>query len=150
MDPSDYCSFINLLLNESIDEFGNRLQDYLLMSTSYHDFSNEKDYHNLMGGLFAPLVRKYIIGSNREAGYGRLDHVLIPFIGRGNNAIILEYKVVKTTEQLETEALTGLKQIHIKKYDVVLKKYSYIQRVTKIALAFCGKKIKLLYKVDSI
>lgn len=92
----EYDNFVNFLTNEQIDKFGEKLQEYLLRSTSYHDLTEEKDYHNLIGGLLAPLVSQYsqyMIESNKETGYGRCDHILIPIAGLRDNALIIEYKI---------------------------------------------------------
>ncbi len=145
---SEYDNFINLLLLQQIDKFKEKLQEYLLGSTSYHDLSRERDYHNLMGGILAPLVRKYMIESNRESGHGRCDHIIIPIIDCGDNAIILEYKICKTSEELESTAKVGLKQIIDRQYDSKIKEYKHVKKILKISMAFAGKEVAMQYQVD--
>ncbi len=145
---SEYDNFINLLLLQQIDKFKEKLQEYLLGSTSYHDLSRERDYHNLMGGILAPLVRKYMIESNRESGHGRCDHILIPIAQAVGTAIIIEYKICKTSEELESTAKSGLKQIMDRQYDSKIKEYKHVKKILKISMAFCGKEVAMHYQVD--
>ncbi|MFU7500516.1 MAG: AAA family ATPase [Candidatus Tisiphia sp.] len=145
---NEYDNFIGLLITEQINEFGERLQEYLLRSTSYHDLTEEKDYHNLIGGLLAPLVSQYMIESNKETGYGRCDHILIPIAGLRDNALIIEYKIAKPAENLESIAKTGLKQIIDKQYDAKVKGHKHVKKIVKISIAFCGKKVVLKYQID--
>ncbi|WP_342278417.1 AAA family ATPase [Candidatus Tisiphia endosymbiont of Myopa tessellatipennis] len=145
---NEYDNFIGLLITEQISEFGERLQEYLLRSTSYHDLTDEKDYHNLIGGLLAPLVSQYMIESNKETGYGRCDHILIPIAGLRDNALIIEYKIAKPAENLESIAKTGLKQIIDKQYDAKVKGHKHVKKIVKISIAFCGKKVVLKYQID--
>ncbi|WP_341753135.1 MULTISPECIES: AAA family ATPase [unclassified Candidatus Tisiphia] len=147
---SDYDNFIELLTNQQIDQFAERLQKYLLRSTRYHDLTEEKDYHNLVGGLLAPLTVRYNIESNREVGHGRCDHILTSIVGRGENAIIVEYKVAKSSESLADIAKTGLQQIIDKKYDSKIKEYSHVKQILKISLAFCGKNMELEYEITKL
>ncbi|WP_341793678.1 MULTISPECIES: AAA family ATPase [unclassified Rickettsia] len=150
IDVSDYDSFINLLVEGKIDNFKIRFQEYLLNSTSYHDLINEKDYHNLIGGIISPLASRYMIESNRESGYGRCDHILISRFNLGTNAIIIEYKIAKKEEDLELVAESGLAQINNLQYDTKIKEHSHVQKVIKIAMAFCGKEVALQYQIDGV
>ncbi len=145
---SEYDNFINLLLLQQIDKFKEKLQEYLLNSTSYHDLNRERDYHNLMGGILAPLVRKYMIESNRESGYGRCDHILIPIAQSVGTAIILEYKICKASEELESTAKVGLKQIMDRQYDSKIKEYKHVKKILKISMAFAGKEVAMQYQID--
>ncbi|MBX9889872.1 MAG: PD-(D/E)XK nuclease domain-containing protein [Amoebophilaceae bacterium] len=147
IDPGDYCSFIALLIDQQIDQFTAQLQAYLLNSTSYHDLSQEKDYHNLMGGLLSPLASKYTISSNKEAGLGRCDHILTPIAGRGDHAIIIEYKVVKDKKELAPIAKAGLAQIQDKQYEATIKQQLHVKKMSKISLAFFGKQVAVYYEI---
>jgi hypothetical protein len=51
ISASDYDNFVRLLLEQKIKKFAEQLSHYLLNSTSYHDCIEERDYHNLMGGI---------------------------------------------------------------------------------------------------
>jgi len=138
-------------LEQKIEPFTKQLNRYLLNSTSYYDLIKEQDYHNLMGGILAPLVRKYIIESNKESGYGRYDHLLIPRIDKSNNnAFIIEYKVCQSENELEQSTIVGLKQINQQHYDTQIKQYPQVKQITKIALSFYGKKVMSKYETQSI
>ncbi|MBX9889944.1 MAG: ATP-binding protein [Amoebophilaceae bacterium] len=135
------------LEDQQIDKFAAQLQAYLLHSTSYHDLSLEKDYHNLMGGLLTPLVSSYTILSNKEAGLGRCDHILTPIAGRGDHAIIIEYKVVKDKKELDPIAKAGLAQIQDKQYEATIKQQPHVKKMSKISLAFFGKQVAIHYSI---
>ncbi|MDD9140100.1 MAG: AAA family ATPase [Candidatus Cardinium sp.] len=111
MPIASYDSFMKLLITGQIDAFGAQLQTYLLQSTSYHDLSQEKDYHNLISGLLAPLANRFHITSNRETGYGRCDHLLLPIVGYGGHAVLMEHKIAKAPKEIKTIAQQGLEQI---------------------------------------
>ncbi|MCC8398183.1 MAG: ATP-binding protein [Rickettsia endosymbiont of Labidopullus appendiculatus] len=147
---NEYDNFIDLLTNQQIDKFDKKLQSYLLGSTSYHDLTEEKDYHNLVGGLLAPLTTRYNIESNREVGYGRCDHILTSIVGRGDNAIIVEYKVAKSSEDLNSIAQAGLQQIMDKKYDTKIKEHQHVKNIIKISMTFCGKNMELQYEITKL
>jgi len=155
IDYSEYDNFIMLLVNSQIYKFKDEFSKYLLNSTSYHDLIQEKDYHNLLGGLMASLTRKYIIQSNRESGYGRFDHVLIPrqntISGMQNEtAIVLEYKLCKTKDTLQQSVVDGLQQMVEKKYSSTIHDYSYVKKIIYISMAFCGKEMAMEYEVVNI
>ncbi len=61
-----------------------------------------------MLGLINTLSLGYIIESERETGSGRADIMLLPKAGRQNNAIIIEYKICKSPDILESVAKEGL------------------------------------------
>src|SRR5205085_11603887 len=117
--------FVGLLLEKKVAKFIEKLNHYLLNSTSYHDLKKEKDYHNLIGGLLAPLSRKYHVDSNKESGDGRYDHILVPQVGNSSDtAFILEYKTCQKDSELATKAEIGLNQIEVKRYDIEIIKNS--------------------------
>ncbi|MEO1301217.1 MAG: PD-(D/E)XK nuclease domain-containing protein, partial [Bacteroidota bacterium] len=74
---------------------------------------------------------------------GRPDTVLIPKVGYGNQALIIEYKVGKKKKDkgLVSLAEKGLAQIVDKEYDVQVKVHSHVQRMLQVCIAFCGKKV---------
>jgi len=147
---SDYDDFIGLLTSQKIDQFKTKFSDYLMNSTSYHDLCKERDYHNLIGGILAPLARRYIIESNRESGHRRFDHMLIPRENRGDTAIIIEHKISKTREDLVLTARMGLNQIVNKQYDVNIKEYRHVKKIIKIAIGFLGKEVAMQYQINEI
>ncbi|CAI2198341.1 9384_t:CDS:1 [Funneliformis geosporum] len=120
-----------------MEKFAEKLNHYLLNSTSFLDLKEEKDYHNLMGGVLVPLSRKYLVESNKESGYGRFDHILIPKTTNPSNiAFILEYKVCQEESELENKVELGLDQIDKKLYDAQVRQNSRIKKIMKACLAF--------------
>lgn len=84
------------------------LQGFLRETISFHDAAAEGFYHGLLLGLSAALGRYYKLSSNREAGDGRYDIILVPRV-KGGCAYIIEVKALKsrkkTMSELEIEKL---------------------------------------------
>ncbi len=151
IDSSLYYPFVSLLPACRIEEFREKLQELLLNATSFHQTGEKKAevfYSGFMLGLINMLALGYIIDSDRETGSGRADIILIPQVGKNENAIIIEYKVCKTSEDLEATAKAGLKQIIDKQYDTKIKEQAHVKKIIKIALAFCGKEVVMQYQID--
>ncbi len=151
IDSSLYYPFVTLLPSARLEEFKERLQELLSGATSFNQTGEKKAelfYSGFMLGLVHTLSASYIIDSERETGSGRADIILIPQIGKHDSAIIIEYKIAKTSEELESIAEIGLKQIIDKQYDTKLKEQTHIKKIIKIALAFCGKEVAMHYQVD--
>ncbi|MDN3030298.1 MAG: AAA family ATPase [Candidatus Tisiphia sp.] len=153
MDSSLYYSFASLLPAGKIEEFKEKLQELLLNATSFHQTGEKKAelfYSGFMLGLINTLSPGYIIESERETGSGRADIMLIPKAGKQNNAIIIEYKICKSPDTLESIAKDGLDQIIRKKYEAKIKEYSHVQKIIKIAMAFCCKEVALEYQIAQV
>ncbi|WP_250311304.1 AAA family ATPase [Rickettsia endosymbiont of Oedothorax gibbosus] len=153
MDSSLYYSFASLLPAGKIEEFKEKLQELLLNATSFYQTGEKKAelfYSGFMLGLINTLSLGYIIDSERESGSGRADIVLLPKIGKSDNAIIIEYKICKSPDILESVAKEGLDQIVRKKYEAKIKEHSHVQKIIKIAMAFCGKEVALEYQINEI
>ncbi|WP_425362821.1 AAA family ATPase [Candidatus Tisiphia endosymbiont of Hybos culiciformis] len=153
IDSSRYYSFVSLLPACKIEEFKERLQELLLNATSFYQTGEKKAeifYSGFMLGLINILTPDYIIESERETGNGRADIMLLPKVRKQNNAIIIEYKICKSPDILESVAKAGLDQIVKKRYEAKIKEYSHVQKIIKIAMAFYGKEVALDYQIDNI
>ncbi len=153
IDHSRYYSFVSLLPVCKIEEFKERLQELLRGSTSFYQTGEKKAevfYSGFMLGLVHTLAGSYLIESEKESGSGRADVILIPKAGKYNNSIIIEYKISKTSEDLEFIAKAGLTQINNKQYDTKLREQSHVQKIIKISLAFCGKEMAMQYQIDNM
>ncbi|WP_341757412.1 AAA family ATPase [Candidatus Tisiphia endosymbiont of Ditula angustiorana] len=153
IDNSIYYSFISLLPVGKIEEFKERLQELLLNSTSFHQTGAKRAelfYSGFMLGLVNMLSSSYIITSEQESGNGRADIIMIPKAGKLDNAIIIEYKIAKTTEDLALVAQMGLKQIVDKQYDTKIKEHSHVKKIIKLSMALCGKNMDLQYQVTEL
>ena len=130
------------------------VQDYLMSSLSFHDLTEEKDYHNVFLGLVYIATDNYTIKSNRESGEGRYDIAMFP---KRNNlpGIIFELKHYKAEESektdkqkmkksLEKAAEEALKQIESNAYLTELKEAN-ANPIFMYGAAFCGKKAKVIH-----
>ena len=123
------------LLSKDADGFANQITDLLSKSISYYD-STEQFYHGLISGLLSGNIY-YEVESNRESGNGRYDLILYQqdkFI----NAIILEFKVCKKSEEIDEAAKRALEQINERGYETEAKKRRY-RNIIKYGIAFKGK-----------
>lgn len=142
-DESLFTKMMISLFEKNLEAFEKFLQKILLLSFSYYDGAKEeKFYHNLILGMILYLDRRYKVCSNKEIGLGRYDIVLEPKHGK-DTAYIFEFKVAKTSEELEDKAKEALEQIRKKKYDVDLKEKGY--DILYVGMAFCGKEVKVKY-----
>ncbi|MDY5794932.1 MAG: AAA family ATPase [Fusobacterium gastrosuis] len=142
-DESLFAKMMMSLLDKDLKAFEQHLQKILLLSFSYYDGTKEeKFYHNLILGMILYLDRRYKVHSNKEIGFGRYDIVLEP---KNSNdiAYIFEFKVAKSSEELERKVNEALEQIKSQKYDVDLKEKGY--SILNIGMAFCGKEVKVKY-----
>jgi hypothetical protein len=129
------------------------VQDYLMSALSFHDLTEEKDYHNVFLGLVYIATDNYSIKSNRESGEGRYDIAMFP---KRNNlpGIIFELKHYRAEEgekadrqklekSLEKAAEEALKQIENNAYLTELKEAG-AGPIFRYGAAFCGKKAKVI------
>lgn len=153
IDSFRYYSFISLLPAGKIEEFKEHLQELLLSSTSFYQTGEKKAelfYSGFMLGLVNMLSPGFIIESEQESGRGRADIIMIPKETKGYKALIIEYKIAKTKEDLFSIAKVGLEQIINKQYDIKIRQYQYIRQIIKISMAFYGKDMNLQYQIDAI
>ncbi|WP_425361070.1 AAA family ATPase [Candidatus Tisiphia endosymbiont of Stenodema calcarata] len=153
IDSSRYYSFISLLIDGRIEEFKHKMQELLLNATSFHQVGEKKAelfYSGFMLGIVNMLAPSYIISSEQESGDGRPDVIMIPKAGKGDKAIIIEYKIAKNTEDLTTIAGSGLQQIIDRKYDTKIKEHQHVKQILKICMAFYGKNMDLQYQVTNL
>ena len=137
---------MEVLTENKISEYEERLQEILLTSVSYNDTKkgNEAFYHGLIMGMGLYLEGEYITKSNIESGLGRYDFVIEPK-NKTKRAFIMEFKATDSIENLEEVSKEALEQIENKKYDVSLKQNG-VKDITYMGIAFCGKQIKISYK----
>ena len=149
IDPGDYYNFIRLLAAGKVEAFQERLQALLQGATSFYQTGPQKAelfYSGFMLGLLSTLSSTYVLESERESGLGRPDAVLIPKQGKGNQALIIEYKVSQEVEGLAAVAQAGLAQIEAKGYAAKLKEHAHVKTMLEVCMAFCGKEVALAYR----
>jgi hypothetical protein len=111
---------------------------------SWHDLHEdepEKSYHLFVLGLLVTLGHRYAIRSNREAGYGRYDIMLIPH-EKTLPGLVIEFKKKDDDETMAECTNRALEQIKNRHYVADLR----AANITKIALfgIACHKKEILL------
>ncbi len=133
------------------------VQDYLMSSLSFHDLTEEKDYHNVFLGLVYIATDNYSIKSNRESGEGRYDIAMFPK-KKNLPGIIFELKncdegkpVKADKSKLESlltkSAEEALKQIESNAYLTELKEAG-ASPIFRYGAAFYGKKAKVVRKSE--
>ena len=140
----DLSELYQAMLHGNAELFQSNLSKYLQKSISYMD-SREAFYHGFLLGILGNMS-DYLIKSNREAGNGRLDiMVLHPDVTK--TPVILELKVSDTFKGLENACDSALMQIEEMKYDSWLPEEGYSD-VWHYGVAFFKKqcKIKAVYK----
>ncbi|WP_240739273.1 AAA family ATPase [Marinitoga lauensis] len=130
-------------------EFANKFKRMVEETLSYFDVSGEEPerfYHGLILGMVVGLSKKYIVKSNREAGYGRADVILIPK-EKKEPGIIFEFKKysIDFDKDLKESAEMGIKQIEEKGYEKEIKSYG-IEKIIKVAIAFDKKNVEIIVK----
>ena len=149
IDPGGYYAFMSLLAAGKVSDFKERLQELLHLSTSFYQTgakSSELFYSGFMLGLVSILSSDYRIESERESGIGRPDAVLIPKAGKGDQALIIEYKVSQELDGLAATAQEGLQQIANKGYATQVRVHAHVKKLLEVCMAFCGKEVALEYR----
>ena len=148
-DQQRLYSFMSLLAAGKVAAFKERLQELLQVSTSFHQTGGkvaELFYSGFMLGLLSTLSSTYVIESERESGLGRPDALLIPKVGKGDQALVIEYKVSKDADGLTAMAEEGLEQISNKGYAAQVRAHGHVKTILQVCLAFCGKQVELNYE----
>lgn len=138
------------LLTDNPEILQKVLREFVLNAVSFYDTAAEGFYHALVLGLIAASDGRYYIKSNREAGNGRYDLMLVnPTAKKG---ILIEFKIEKgdlgsaeeSYKKLEEIARTqALAQITDKNYDIELK-LSGAASITKYGIAFNRKYVSVV------
>jgi len=137
-----YADMIHALFHGEVEAFTAELNNYLQEVTSVRQVGPhraEQFYHGFMLGLLVVMRKEYSINSEIESGQGYVDTLAIPRAGTGSMAVVLEYKVANSQEELATKVEQALEQISSKDYPARVRAYKHIQQVVKIGVAFYRK-----------
>jgi hypothetical protein len=135
----------NALLGGDISLFGRKLQTIAATIFSYYDTKGAKPecfYHGFLLGLVYQFSATYNILSNREAGDGSADIILLPKEAqKGQKGIILELKRAQdSSRQLEKLAEAAYQQLEEKRYHQ-LPQADNANGWLKVGIAFSGKEV---------
>ncbi|MEE4359824.1 MAG: AAA family ATPase [Desulfococcaceae bacterium] len=137
-------AMLTALKNGDAETFEFYLADTVERVLSVHDTGGpepEKFYHAFVLGLLVWLEGEYDIRSNREAGLGRYDMMLMPK-DKSRHGIVMEFKKVneRKKETPEQALEKALKQMEEKKYVSELEAAG-IKNILKLAIVFQGKEL---------
>ncbi len=144
---------LSALTQGDVQSFNIHLQELIKTVLSYYDVPTGKNpeavYHGFMLGLLAHLEGLYTVTSNREAGLGRYDVMLMP-----NNVtelgVVMEFKAMESQKMgdegaggersavVEKALAEALKQIRDRDYTAPFRAAG-VTRVLEVAVLFCGK-----------
>ena len=148
-DSSEMVLAFNALFIGDISIFGRKLQTIAETIFSYYDTKGAKPecfYHGFLLGLVYQFSAAYFILSNREAGDGRADIILLPKEAKRKlDGIILELKQTQKVSQLEKSAEEAYQQIEEKQYHQ-LPEASNGKGWIKVGIAFAGREVRVFSK----
>jgi len=132
---------IESLTSGDLERFEELLSYALLEVVSYHDTTTENSYHMFLLGILTNLSNSYEIISNAEAGYGRVDIILLHKKDKNRPAIVMELKEIdEFEEETKEEALQkAVKQIEEKNYIALAQKRGY-NNILAFGVVFDGKR----------
>ena len=123
------------ILDGDREKMAEILSENLMETISFYDYQ-ESYYHGFLAGMLKN-IGNYIVLSNRESGNGRPDIVLKYPSVRGK-AVILDIKVARTYQELESKCDEALRQIDEQKYEEALRQEGY-SNILKYGIAFYRK-----------
>ena len=132
------------LVNGDIETFEEIFSEIILETLSFYDVNRKNEeavYHAFLLGILINL-RDYEVISNREAGLGRVDIILLHKKDKDRVAIIMELKKInRFRENSKDKALeNALKQIEKQKYEIEVRKRGY-NNILKMGVVFDGKRV---------
>ncbi|EGT3641040.1 TPA: AAA family ATPase [Clostridioides difficile] len=147
MKIEEYIPIVLSLIKGDTESFKNGFKEILAGVFSYFDLKgneSEQYYHVFTIGIMALLSDNYIIKSNREAGEGRADLLIIPK-DVSKLGIIMEFKKSDKEEFLLKDAEIALKQINDKKYDKELLLLG-VNNILKVGISFYNKECEMVFE----
>ena len=111
---------------------------------SFYDYQ-ESYYHGFLAGMLKN-IGNYIVLSNREAGDGRPD-IILKYPSIRGKVVIIEIKVSKTYQGMETKCREALEQIRSRRYEEELRQEGY-HNILKYGVAFYRKECRVMLEED--
>ncbi len=126
-----------------VDRFVRLLERYLSSSLSYFDIGYddaERVYKAFVLGMLSLGTNGYMVETEVESGYGRVDVAIYPKDRRyGEYALLMELKRASDENNLEEAVKEALGQIGERRYKEKYERLGY--RVVPIGIAFFGKRV---------
>ncbi len=134
--------------NGNVEGFERLLERYLTSSLSYFDIGYddaERVYKAFVLGMLSLATNGYVVETETESGYGRVDVAIYPKDKRyGEYAIVMELKKANSGDKLEETANEAIRQIEEKGYSDRYERLGF--EVIPIGIAFHGKKAYLKHE----
>ena len=134
-EKKDLSSLYESFLNGDCERAAEILSENLMETISFYDYQ-ESYYHGFLAGMLKN-IGNYIVLSNRESGNGRPD-IILKYPSVRGKAVIIEIKVAKTYQELETKCNEALRQIEDRKYEELLRQEGYSD-ILKYGVSFYRK-----------
>ena len=134
-EKKDLSSLYESFLNGDCERAAEILSENLMETISFYDYQ-ESYYHGFLAGMLKN-IGSYIVLSNRESGNGRPD-IILKYPSVRGKAVIIEIKVAKTYQELETKCNEALRQIEDRKYEEPLRQEGYSD-ILKYGVSFYRK-----------
>jgi len=146
--PDAVDSLVAAMLTGDTEELAERLEALMVRALSFHDFGHgpvEAIYQAFIVGLLVHLDATHRVVSNREAGFGRADVLVVPRApGAG---AVLELKVVSPRETPERALERAAAQLRDRDYAAEVRAGGATE-VHQYAVVFDGKRC-WLERVDA-
>lgn len=142
----DFHNLYKAMEEGDAEKMGKILTEQLMDTISFYD-SAENFYHGFLAGILNQSDN-YLVRSNRESGNGRTDLVVKSPSLRGR-AFILELKVSKSIDDLESDAEKAISQINEKKYMEEVRREGYKQ-IACYGISFYRKDCEVIYGGESL
>ena len=113
IEKQDFRDLYRAMEDGNAEKMGEILNSQLFSTISFYD-SAENFYHGFLAGILSQS-EDYLVTSNRESGRGRSD-IMVKSPSLRGRAFVMELKVSKTIDDLETDADRAVQQIYDKKY----------------------------------
>ena len=150
LEKKSNVAFYNIFraLREALKEgkaesFSTLLERYLSSTLSYFDIGYgdaERVYKAFVLGMLSMATNGYIIETETESGYGRVDAAVYPKDKRfGKYALVMELKRAESEEKLDDVVKDALNQIQERGYVARYERMGY--KVVPMGIAFHGKKV---------
>jgi tetratricopeptide (TPR) repeat protein len=136
---------LKALIRVDLKLFQRVFSDFVRDTLSYYDVGKnpENVYHAFLLGLLVNL-KEYEVISNKEAGYGRVDIIVLHKVDKTKPAIVMELKIIDDFEEETKDIALGkaIKQIEEKEYISYCKNRGY-ENITAFGIVFDGKRVWL-------